>query len=254
MAGFLGLMSCGHLLVQALFGNPAADAVHQVFQVLLFPTLAWFVAHMLLNVPLFYQKLILIGTAALMLGFLSAIAQRRLTDDYALLPDMLQCFPTRWGDICTYHLKVGVVLDVLCFSWAITLRQKMLLQKMASPKPLLPDLPAEGDPMLQKLLEYLSQHFQDETLTVRQIAQALHLSTSQLNRKLKKKVDLTTEQYLLRYRLDRAHELLRNTTKPVIVVMREVGMKDPAHFSRAFKKHHGHSPAEIRGHIVQKAV
>lgn len=245
-ARFLGLMSGGHLVIQAFLGNATADVIHQVVQVILFPMLTWLVIHTLLNARLFYQKLILIGTAALMLGFLSAIAQRRWTDDYALLPDMLRCFPTRWGDICMYHLKVGVTLDVLCFSWAITLRQKMLLQEAVPTKPLLLDLPVEDDPFLQQLSDFLEQHYNEETLNVEQIAESVYLTAGQVNRKMKEKTGLTTEQYLLRYRLEKALKKILCTHDSISQIMMDVGFKDMAHFSRSFKKQFGQSPSAMR--------
>ncbi|MEQ1747444.1 MAG: helix-turn-helix domain-containing protein, partial [Saprospiraceae bacterium] len=133
LARFLGAMSAGHLLVQAVLGHAAADAAHQVAQVALLPVLVWLGVDTLRQARLFYQKLVLAGTAALVLGFLCVVALRRSPDDYVLLPDMLCCFPTRWGDLCLYHLKVGVLLDVLCFSWALALRQRVLLQAALLP-------------------------------------------------------------------------------------------------------------------------
>jgi len=284
LARFLGLMSGGHLVVQMAFGRTAADAAHQLFQVLLLPVLVWLVVRALHHAGLFYQKLVLAGTAALVLGFLFVVAKRRWTDEFFLVPEMICCFPTGWGAFCLYHLKVGVVLDVLCFSWALALRQRALFQVVlpapalparaersppvvlpgvgtaagiAPPESPAPDVPPSeaqalepqpSDDVAEKLAAYLAQHYQNAELTIGQIARGLGIGTTQLNRRLKRVTGLTTEQFFLCYRLERARErLLADREKSVGVIVAEVGLKDLAHFSRAFRKRYGCSPSEMRG-------
>lgn len=255
IARFFAAMIGLHLLLQIFLGDQAASQVHQALQVMLLPTLVWLTVHLLRNARLFYQKLVLIGTVALVLGYVSALATHLLDGRYDLVRTVICCFPTRWGDICLYHLKVGIALDVLCFSWALTLRQKdLLVLALLSGLPVLPaqhrDVsPPEATPedaFLLRVREFLSQHFQQETLTVEQLAQALFLSAGQTRRKLKGKTGLTTEQYILGYRLERALHLLQTTDMPINQIALAVGLKDKAHFSRVFKKQYGQSPSETR--------
>lgn len=262
---FLGLMSAGHLAVQAAFGHASAETVHQVFQVVLFPVLLWLTWNTLRNARLFYQKLILAGTAALVLGFLCVVLQRRLSGDYMPLPDMLCCFPTRWGHLCLYHLKVGVALDVFCFSWAIALRQKKLLLE-AIPVPMSAGVQPSaisltelsGDPedhataettkddtLLGELDALLAQHFHCAEFRIGDMAAGVNTSPGNLNRRIKKATGLTTEQYLLRYRLERAKEMLLAGGMSVTEVMEAAGFSDSAHFSRAFKKCYGINPSAL---------
>ncbi|MGH2354685.1 MAG: helix-turn-helix transcriptional regulator [Chloroflexota bacterium] len=49
-------------------------------------------------------------------------------------------------------------------------------------------------------------------------------------------------EYLHRYRLQRARELLERTTLPVAEIAAPVGLPDPYYFSRAFKRREGVSP------------
>lgn len=258
---FLGAMSAGHLVVQGVFGHAAADAAHQIAQVALLPVLLWLTVGALRGARLFYQKLVLAGTAALILGFLCVVALRRWPDDYVLVPDVLCCFPTRWGDFCLYHLKVGVALDVLCFSWAIALRHNLLLLEMR-PAALLPTtysdtpppehnpapeaLPERQSPLLLKIDEFLSEHYLIPGLRITDIAAGICLSASHLNRLLKAQTGLTTEQYLLRYRLERAKEMLLAGEVSVSSAADAAGFSEVAHFSRAFKKRYGCSPREVR--------
>lgn len=47
-------------------------------------------------------------------------------------------------------------------------------------------------------------------------------------------------------RLAKAKELLENTSMPVADVCYTLGFENPAHFSRIFKAHFGHSPSSLR--------
>lgn len=252
-----------HLLLQIFIGNEFADKVHQVFQVILLPTMVWVVIHLLRNARLFYQKLVLIGTIALVLGFLCVLATRLLDGRHDPVRDVICCFPMPWGkEICLYHLRVGVALDVLCFSWALTLRQRELLLAAAPVKIVEVKEPAAPaavifvgvhdievkDSFLLQIHNFLEREFRRESLKVRDIADTLHLTADQVSRKLKKKTGLTTQQYILQYRLDRAAGLLLQTDKTISEIALEIGLKDLAHFSRAFKEQYGQSPLVFRQH------
>jgi len=67
LARLLGGLIGFNLLLQACFGYVTSEAVHQVVQLLLFPVMAWLAVHLVRNARLFYQKLILVGTVALVL-------------------------------------------------------------------------------------------------------------------------------------------------------------------------------------------
>jgi YesN/AraC family two-component response regulator len=51
---------------------------------------------------------------------------------------------------------------------------------------------------------------------------------------------------LNRYRILQAKERLRHTSEDIGTVARQVGFKDPAYFSRVFRKLTGLSPTEYR--------
>ena len=53
-------------------------------------------------------------------------------------------------------------------------------------------------------------------------------------------------QYLHISRMTQARQLLERTGLAVKEVMAEVGISDPSHFSRAFRRFHGVAPSELR--------
>jgi AraC-like DNA-binding protein len=76
------------------------------------------------------------------------------------------------------------------------------------------------------------------------LADALHLSTSQLQRKISTMTDLSPLQIIRDLRLRKAKELLRNTDKNITEIAYEAGFNDPSYFTRIFSKAEGVTPSE----------
>ena len=83
-------------------------------------------------------------------------------------------------------------------------------------------------------------------ISVGSIAQHLGLSEGHLSHLFKKETDYTLLNYLTRYRIYKAMELLRDCRTRVYEVAEEVGYRDIAHFSATFKKVVGISPSEYQ--------
>lgn len=78
------------------------------------------------------------------------------------------------------------------------------------------------------------------------LAEALYLSRSQVNRVLKKYYGVTFREKLLQARMDRAARLLRNTDKRVEVIAAEVGYTAVPSFYQVFKLRFGVTPETYR--------
>lgn len=72
------------------------------------------------------------------------------------------------------------------------------------------------------------------------------LSSSQLNRKIKAITGLTTSNYILKTRLNKAKKLLTISQKPIGDIATECGFNDFAYFSRSFKKEFGMTPTTFQ--------
>lgn len=82
-------------------------------------------------------------------------------------------------------------------------------------------------------------------LARREIAAALGVHEHYLSRVFTREVGTSMWEYLNRYRVECAKELLRRPAgRSVAVVGRRVGFADPAYFSRVFRRHTGRSPRE----------
>ena len=93
---------------------------------------------------------------------------------------------------------------------------------------------------------YIGAHFSDADMTVRTVAEALGISEGYLSHVFKKETNYTLLNYLTRYRVQKAMDLLNDYKKKVYEVAELVGYRDTTYFSTTFKKFVGLSPSEYQ--------
>ena len=86
----------------------------------------------------------------------------------------------------------------------------------------------------------------DEPRDVQQIAADVGLSPRQLERLFAKYLHASPTNHDLEVRLDRARELLLQTTKPILDVAVACGFASASHFSRCYRAVYGHKPSDER--------
>ena len=96
------------------------------------------------------------------------------------------------------------------------------------------------------LLTFLEENYQYD-LSVPELARYTGRSLSSFKRDFKRISELTPEKWILRRRLQEAHRLLSRGSGRVGDAMAAAGFKDPAFFSRAYKREFGYSPRETPG-------
>ena len=153
-------------------------------------------------------------------------------------------------------LRLGAVDFLLKPFHDGSLEQAVLsLQRRTAPpgragRPSVPPVlgPKKGDKSKYVLeaMDYIGAHYNDPSISVGSIAQHLGLSEGHLSHLFKKETDYTLNNYLTRYRVHRAMELLRDCRARVYEVAEQVGYKDVAYFSATFKKLVGMSPSEYQ--------
>jgi signal transduction histidine kinase/DNA-binding response OmpR family regulator len=99
---------------------------------------------------------------------------------------------------------------------------------------------------MQRLLDIVEKHLNDEHFSVEQLGTEILMSTSQLNRKLKAIINQSALQFIRSIRMQRAMELLKNKTANVSEIAYQVGFNDPGYFARVFKAHYGYPPSEVK--------
>ncbi|GIL27444.1 hypothetical protein NUM_26980 [Actinocatenispora comari] len=82
--------------------------------------------------------------------------------------------------------------------------------------------------------------------TVPELAARTRLSRAQFTRRFAARTGLSPTRYLIRARIDRAHELLTRTTMSAARIAHALGYPDPAYFARQYKQVTGEPPSHSR--------
>ena len=104
------------------------------------------------------------------------------------------------------------------------------------------------DDRISRALDAMEQRMAD-TLTVRDLAAIAGLSPSRFAHLFRRTVGVSPLRHLYSLRMRRAQQLLEHSSLPIRDVMRQVGWKDPSHFSKDFKRRFGVSPRGYRDRI-----
>jgi AraC-like DNA-binding protein len=79
-----------------------------------------------------------------------------------------------------------------------------------------------------------------------EIASRCGTTSFQLSRDFKRVYGITFQDYLMRRRLEKAGELLRNDSASIVDVCWSVGFRDASHFTKMFQRHTGMTPSQYR--------
>ncbi len=99
---------------------------------------------------------------------------------------------------------------------------------------------------LQKAIDFVHNNLENPDYNSKELSSDLMVSESQLYRKLKAINNQSTAVFIRKIRLNKAKEMLENTTLTISEIAYTTGFKDPNWFSRIFKKEFSCTPKEIR--------
>lgn len=102
------------------------------------------------------------------------------------------------------------------------------------------------DSFVQKVQSTVEAHLDDFDFNVERLCREIHMSSSQLYRKMESLTGLSANQFIRALRLKKAKQLLRNHRLSISNVAFDSGFSDPAYFARVFKKEFGKTPQEWR--------
>lgn len=97
----------------------------------------------------------------------------------------------------------------------------------------------------QQAITYMS-HYYGQPITITEVSHSLNLSRGYLHKLFIKEVGQSPKQFLSALRLNKACQLLTETTYSITIIANSVGYDDVLTFSRSFKKHFGLSPSHYR--------
>lgn len=100
-------------------------------------------------------------------------------------------------------------------------------------------------PKLAEITELMENNL-EEPIELDELAQFVGVSRRKLERLFLKHLGCTPSRYYLKLRLDRARQLLKQTSRSIIEISAMCGFVSPPHFSRCYRKYTGHSPKQER--------
>ncbi len=103
-----------------------------------------------------------------------------------------------------------------------------------------------GNKHVQLSIDYIANHFTNTNLTIAEIAENIGVSEGHLSRLFKSEAGISLNNFLIRYRIRKAMDYLKDPQIKVYEVVDKVGYQDNAYFSNAFKKLVGKSPSEYQ--------
>ena len=148
-----------------------------------------------------------------------------------------------------YLTKPFVKAELLTRLDQLVLSRKKLLQKINDDtlgKILKKRTEDPETKFLQKIIKIINDETGNHSFgSSMHLAHKMHLSESQIYRKLKAITGKSTAVFIRSVRLQKAKELIQTTDKTISEIAYEVGFNDPSWFSRAFKEEYGYAPSEI---------
>lgn len=105
---------------------------------------------------------------------------------------------------------------------------------------------SQDSQFMQRLLETVEKHLDDEKFSVDTLGHEFGMSTSQINRKLKAIINQSANVFIRSVRMERAMELLKVEQSTIAEVAYKTGFSEPSYFSRVFKNHFGFAPSEVK--------
>ncbi|MBE9492594.1 MAG: response regulator, partial [Bacteroidetes bacterium] len=101
---------------------------------------------------------------------------------------------------------------------------------------------------LNKLISFIEKNIADPDLNVDSLTEEIHLSRSQLHRKLKALTDLSSTEFIRTIRLKRAAQLLEQHHGTIAETVYAVGFNSLSYFSKCFQKQFNITPKEYIEH------
>lgn len=105
---------------------------------------------------------------------------------------------------------------------------------------------------IKNAIRFIEEHYSLSDLSINMVCKEIYLSPSYLSSIFKKATGYSFIEYLTKYRLEKAKELLKYTGLKTYEVAEKVGYLDPQYFSTLFKKQFQQTPSEYRKTHAEK--
>ena len=164
---------------------------------------------------------------------------------------------TDWNDSAIFQKRNQKAEDIICelielnnenkTSFEIEASEKIAQLLHITAKELLVRGKKESTTMA--IISYLERNYINN-ITFNMLSKEFYISTNQIIRNFKKETGFTPYEYLKRYRLSKACELLQMTDKTVEEIGSATGFFNVSNFIHQFKEMYGITPLRYRKHFA----
>jgi AraC-like DNA-binding protein len=103
--------------------------------------------------------------------------------------------------------------------------------------------------VVNSIVSYINENYM-KTISLEKISKNMYLSSAYISKIFKEEIGESPINYLIKIRLAKALELLKEGTLPIKAVAKYVGYDDAYHFSKLFKKYYGSPPSKFKGSVL----
>ena len=104
---------------------------------------------------------------------------------------------------------------------------------------------SKSNQIAKQAKEYIEKHYFDPELSITDISRELLVNQTYLRKMFKDKYQMTICDYMTKYRMEKAKELIKKENSKLSYISNEVGYHDTSYFSKCFKKYFGYLPSDI---------
>jgi AraC-like DNA-binding protein len=123
------------------------------------------------------------------------------------------------------------------------LRERYRKEFMADP--VSHEMHAPEDKFMACLAECVKKHLEDPEFNVKQMGEELHMSHTQLYRKILSLTDYTPNEYIRNTRLRSAARMFLEGQTNITSVLYTVGYSTPSYFTQSFREIFGMNPSDF---------
>jgi len=131
------------------------------------------------------------------------------------------------------------------------LREKYKKEGILKPKDIAVN--SIDEKFLNRLIEIVELHLGNEKFGVEKLSDEIGMSRSQLHRKLSALLDTGPNQFIRRFRLQRAFNLLKQNSATTSEIAYQVGFGSPSYFTKCFQEEFGYLPSMLQSQYSSKS-
>ena len=104
---------------------------------------------------------------------------------------------------------------------------------------------------VEKVKSYIYAHYQED-ISLEFLSGEVYLSPGYMSYIFKKETGEGLVQFIRKFRLEKAKELLCTTNKKIVQICAETGFTNPSYFCKSFREYYGCSPERFRKNEIQR--